>query len=157
MSKNSGLFVDADCGEPLVPPKKIVDGELDITPMIDVTFLLLIFFMVSSTMKKEADVDVPIAKYGVGVETERATPVVIQMEEGAAGSTPVIKMDVGRGGEERIDAEAVRRRVAELMRSNKRQFLIKAERHVPHGTVQEVARAIMENEGAKFYIGVHEK
>jgi hypothetical protein len=31
--------------------RKKVDDEIDITPMIDCVFLLLIFFMVTSTMK----------------------------------------------------------------------------------------------------------
>ena len=31
--------------------KKKDEADLDITPMIDVTFLLLIFFMVTSTMQ----------------------------------------------------------------------------------------------------------
>ncbi len=38
--------------------------DLDITPMIDVTFLLLIFFMVASTMQATAENDIPPAKHG---------------------------------------------------------------------------------------------
>ena len=39
------------------------DDELDITPMIDITFLLLIFFMVSTTFERQAllKVDLPEA------------------------------------------------------------------------------------------------
>mgnify|MGYP003325625382 CR=1 FL=1 len=43
---------DSDDRSPLhLPRKKLEDAEMDITPMIDVTFLLLIFFMVTSTMQ----------------------------------------------------------------------------------------------------------
>ena len=40
------------------------DGELDITAMIDVTFLLLAFFVVVSKMDPQAAVDLPRASYG---------------------------------------------------------------------------------------------
>ena len=48
--------------------KRGEEAELDITPMIDVTFLLLIFFMVTSTMQGKPDLDVPPVKHGVGVD-----------------------------------------------------------------------------------------
>lgn len=156
MTRRGGLFPD-DADVPLTPPRKVVDGELDITPMIDVTFLLLIFFMVGSTIQTEPDIDVPIAKYGVGVDTQRASLIIIKLEKTAAGETPVILMELEHGQKTRTDLDGVRRRAAELVRANRRQFIVKAERQVPNGAVQEVARALTEIEGARFYIGVHEK
>ena len=50
-----GLFSDA--GGSFGGKRKPIEGELDITPMIDVTFLLLIFFMVSSTMQGKPDLE----------------------------------------------------------------------------------------------------
>lgn len=44
--------------------KKKFDGEFDITPMIDVVFLLLIFFMVSARMAPSANAKLPKAKHG---------------------------------------------------------------------------------------------
>ena len=43
------------------------DGELDITPMIDITFLLLAFFVVASKMDPQAAIELPKASYGVSV------------------------------------------------------------------------------------------
>ena len=40
------------------------DDELEMTPMIDMTFLLLIFFMVTSTISPYADLQLPEAKSG---------------------------------------------------------------------------------------------
>ena len=44
--------------------KKPEEADLDITPMIDVTFLLLIFFMVTSTMQATPDKDLASAHEG---------------------------------------------------------------------------------------------
>ncbi len=55
-----------DLDEPIVLEKKtITDGELDITPMIDIVFLLLIFFVVCSKMTAEKSPRVPAAKHGM--------------------------------------------------------------------------------------------
>jgi biopolymer transport protein ExbD len=157
MSHARGLFAAGEDEAPLVAPRKIADGELDITPMIDVTFLLLIFFMVGSTMQTAPDVDLPVANYGVGVDTLRATTITVLLEKTAAGETPVIEMEQAGGNTIRTDLDGVRRRVAELVSANRRRFIIKAERHVPHGTIQELTRTITEVEGARFFIGVHER
>ncbi len=58
--------------------------DLDITPMIDVVFLLLIFFMVTSTMQSKRDLDVPPAKHGVGVDSAAATILTIKRPEDPA-------------------------------------------------------------------------
>ncbi|MGI9456917.1 MAG: ExbD/TolR family protein [Aeoliella sp.] len=41
------------------PPKKRTDDELDMTPMVDVTFLLLIFFMVTAAFAMQKALKVP--------------------------------------------------------------------------------------------------
>ena len=50
--------------------KKKDEADLDITPMIDVVFLLLIFFMVTSTMQGTPDKDVPPSTSGDNAVTE---------------------------------------------------------------------------------------
>jgi biopolymer transport protein ExbD len=47
--------------------RSLEEAEMDITPMIDCTFLLLIFFLVTSKMKPELAVDLPKAKHGAVV------------------------------------------------------------------------------------------
>ena len=43
------------------------DVEMDITPMIDITFLLLIFFLVCSTADQETTIEMAKARHGKGV------------------------------------------------------------------------------------------
>lgn len=136
---------------PLVARKKLPDGELDITPMIDVTFLLLIFFMVASNMQGGKRLDLPAARHGVGVESRGATQIEIVLEQGAA--RPKIRLDDGNFS----DVAGVKRQVEQRLRDGRRQVIIKAERRVPHGFVQEVTRAVNEVEGVQFFIGVDDK
>jgi biopolymer transport protein ExbD len=46
----------------LRPDKPIVDGEMDMTPMVDVVFNLLIFFMVTASFSLEKAMAVPTPK-----------------------------------------------------------------------------------------------
>lgn len=40
-------------------PRRIIDDEMDLTPMVDVTFLLLIFFMVTAAFAIQKAINVP--------------------------------------------------------------------------------------------------
>ncbi len=57
-------FVEAGEEHPLVFRRPLEDAEMDITPMIDITFLLLIFFLVASRLDEDAPVELPTARYG---------------------------------------------------------------------------------------------
>ena len=49
-------------GDEDFPRKKLDEGELDMTPMIDVTFLLLIFFMVTASFSVQKTIQRPAAR-----------------------------------------------------------------------------------------------
>jgi biopolymer transport protein ExbD len=51
--------LDDDDDDALPPRKKRDDGELDMTPMVDVTFLLLIFFMVTASFSLQKSIQMP--------------------------------------------------------------------------------------------------
>ena len=53
------------------------DAEMDMTPMIDVTFQLLIFFMLSHTWANLAAMEVPEAVHGRGVNMEGQQVILI--------------------------------------------------------------------------------
>ncbi len=135
------------------PRKNLVDSEVDITPMIDCVFLLLIFFMVSSTMKGTPDLDLPTAHYGTGVPAGNATIVTIRRTE--AGGPPAILLGDGRGPE--TDLAGLKSYVEESLQKTKRHVIIKAERDIPHGFVQEVTKVVNDVEGTIFNIGVQDK
>lgn len=146
-----GLFSDA---ESFGGGRKMADGEMDITPMIDVTFLLLIFFMVASTMQGTPDVDVPPAQHSLGVDSAGATIITILAPK-SSGESPRIVLGDGEGIE--ADMADVRRHVEESLRDGKKRIVLKAEGDVSHGLVDEVAQTIKAVEGAELYMGVGDK
>lgn len=55
----AAFSLDDDDDDALPPRKKRDDGELDMTPMVDVTFLLLIFFMVTASFSLQKSIQMP--------------------------------------------------------------------------------------------------
>ncbi|MFG0333249.1 MAG: ExbD/TolR family protein [Maioricimonas sp. JB049] len=131
-----------------------VDDDLDITPMIDVTFLLLILFMVTSTMKSPSALHVPPARHGAGVEIRDSTVISIFHTE---GQPEIYRAD----GERKNGPVAVGDVVAYVqagVAEQKTNVIIKADRDIPSGIVEEVARAAAEVEGVRgFFVGVEDK
>ena len=134
-----------------VQRRGIPEADLDITPMIDVTFLLLIFFMVSSTMQSEKDVDVPVADHGVGVETRSSGIITVY----ASDPEPVIEIEsVGMN----LTLDDVETQVEEWVTDNEDiEVIIKAERDVPSGFVSRVLKAVTKTESVNFSIGVQDR
>lgn len=154
MSPRRSLFGDTD-GEWGRRNRGGVDGDLDITPMIDVTFLLLIFFMVSSTMQGSPDLDVPVAEHGVGVQTDGAVVITVRAPGTLDPTQPTIILGDGAGPRGTVDD--VLGYVEEHQQQGKWQVIIKADREVPHGFVQQVGQALAGIDGIKFYLGVQDR
>ncbi|MEZ6044769.1 MAG: biopolymer transporter ExbD [Planctomycetaceae bacterium] len=142
----------------LTKKKKKEEADLDITPMIDVTFLLLIFFMVTSTMQESSNIHPPGARHGEG--TNKEDSVIISI---AAPSTPTEDPEIKLGDKPnspiialgQVEAE-VRAGVAALGLQEP-NVIVKADRDVPHGFVQQVLREINRLENVRFHIGVEDK
>ena len=127
--------------------------EIDLTSLIDVVFLLLIFFMVSSTMTGQADVKVPAAKNQKGIDPRQSVVITIRQPRTLGGGTTIIIGD-GIGPEGSLDD--VRSVVEKGIKQGLTQVIIKAERRVPHIDVLEVAKVVGSIEGGRLYIGVQE-
>ena len=128
-----------------------IDEELDITPMIDVTFLMLIFFMVASTMQGTPDLPIPPAKAGAGVDQGSSAVVTVLSE----GGEPRILLGDGPKAPQG-DLAAVSAYVAQAVAENRKYVILKADRDLTAGTVEEVAKAAnVEGVEAMFY-GVQE-
>lgn len=147
------LFKDAG-GPTRVPDSS--EGS-DITPMIDMTFLLLIFFMVTSTMQVEAKLQMPPAGHGQGVPLDEA----VVMSVLKTGDEPQIVQGAEPDGPTMPLADVGAYVASELSSGGKHTIIIKADRDIPSGFVEEVARAA--NEAApedlelQFFVGVQDK
>ncbi len=153
--------MDDDDDDYVMPKKMAEEDEMDITPMIDVTFLLLIFFVVCSTMDPVKIGEIPDATNGLPVSAKESAVIFVK----AAGAD---KVTVVRGdGREFSRDEAVQEsEIIEYVTSemekdigvNKNQVMIMGDASVK---VMEVTR-IQKIIGDAFedidstYIGVKE-
>ena len=61
--------------------KKREDADLDITPMIDITFLLLAFFVMVSKLDPQLPIDMPQAQFGTSVPEKNCVVLVVAKGE----------------------------------------------------------------------------
>jgi biopolymer transport protein TolR len=141
----SGDSAEQDWG---TKERKPLEADIDVTPLVDCVFLLLAFFMMTSPMKGNPDRNLPTAMHGVGINPNGATTIRIAEAEPA----PRIFLD---NRESSVDD--VRPFVEDGMRKGHSIVVIKADRKIPCGLVQKVAKAITSVEGVRFCIGVLDK
>lgn len=141
------------------------DGELDVTPMIDIVFLLLAFFVVASKMDPQAAIELPKASYGVAIPEKAAVTLLVTLEEGSD------KFTIFKGKSEKdpvlaTDPEEIEEEIAQFVQDQlganpeKTSVLIKAAGEVKTGTVEMVRRGVAGSEMAgerKVYVGVKEE
>lgn len=129
---------------------------MDITPMIDITFLLLIFFLVASIPDPTKAVNLPPAQYGAAVNPK--TSVIITVAQRQRPGAAFVYLGDGKSGTPLPDDPAtqdalITRFVRESYRST---VLIKAERGVKHREVSRVAAAAGRAERIQLHLAVLE-
>ena len=104
------------------------EAGIDISPLIDMVFILLIFFMVSTTFVKDMDVD---------IERPKASTATIS-------STKAIRIYIARDGSTYLDGQPIRvwmiqSRVKERLQSGTSEsVLVVTDEGVPSGKLIEV-------------------
>jgi biopolymer transport protein ExbD len=126
------------------------EDEPDFTAMIDMTFILLAFFIVTSTMEVGSSLVLPPARSGEGL-AETASVISIYYD----GETPLVYITDSSGEAVQASMSEVTSFVAEGVSQQRTRVLIKADRETPSGFVEEVARAAGRAEGVQgFFVAV---
>jgi biopolymer transport protein ExbD len=111
------------------------EAEIDLTPMLDVVFIMLIFFIVVASFLKEAGIEVNRPDSNQNPPESDATSIVVTI----TGDDQIWMEN------RRIDIRAVRANVARLLASDPEQpFTIKTEPGATAGTLLEVGDAARE-------------
>lgn len=108
--------------------KKAAEAAIDMTPMIDMVFILLIFFMVSTTFVKDMQID--IERPGAATQT--------------VSSTKAVRLYIDKAGEVYMDGAPVRvwviasRLRDQLQGQAQKSVLVVTDEGVPAGRLVEV-------------------
>jgi len=78
----------------LLRRKNRISSDMDITPMIDVTFLLLIFFIICTALDQSGTVQLPPAYFGTAVNERNSTVFTID----GSGMDSVVYLGVNTAG-----------------------------------------------------------
>ena len=103
--------------------------SLDLTPLIDVVFLLLIFFMVSTVFvdfKRRMDISLPSSKSSA--PSEVLGPVMVEL---------TIDRQVFLNGE-KINLKEFESALSRISPSKKKSAIIRADKNLPYGNVIKV-------------------
>ena len=141
-------FAEPPRPEAMKARRELEDTEMDITPMIDITFLLLIFFIVASKMDEAANIPLPPAKTGVPIVVEEC--VIITVGPGDTADTAKVYAGDGDAPENLLDSSdisalemALQEYVEEAVSSDPRKttVLIKGAKGVKHKHISTTAKA----------------
>ena len=123
--------------------KRDRDLKIEISPLIDVVFLLLIFFMVTTTFVDQLGLDLKLPESASSYEGKKETNV-IWVDKGGK---------IFLGGEE-VPLERLEERLREsLAESERKEVVIKADERGAYGTVFRVIE-IAQKSGAKSLTAV---
>ena len=129
-------------------------AEMDITPMIDVVFLLLIFFIVCSTMGRTTLVQLPKAKLGVAVNPQTATVLTLAGFENDAVVYLGDETNRPLPADRNVQREEIVQAVELGLRQGKTNVVIKADRKLFHGEVHRIETAVASVSGVTLHIVV---
>ncbi len=128
--------------------KRREDPRIELTPMVDVVFLLLIFFMISTTFVQTPGIDVKLPESSSqSIERE---PKDVKVYLSTAGAIYI--------NDERLDWEAAEERLTAYgEKAKETTFLLLADRQTRHGDVVRLMDLARAAGFGKLAIGTEEK
>jgi biopolymer transport protein ExbD len=122
--------------------KKDFDGEFDITPMIDVVLLLLIFFMVSARMAPQNAAKLPKAKFGEFAALHDSVVLVVKKGSGEVAMVSTLNGKQFSSDEDQQSAEIAEYVEMGLQDPTKKVVLIQGEPNVLTSQMIRVQTAV---------------
>lgn len=113
-------------------PKPPEEPDVNITPLIDVVFLMLIFFMVSTTFQRESAVKIDLPK--ASAQEEELKEEVVEVTVNASGEYFVNRARVLNRDPRTLKAAIIKHAGS----NNERPFIIRADAKAPHQAVVTV-------------------
>ncbi len=150
---------DFALGKPLVARRPFEEeARFDITAMVDLVFMMNIFFLVTWVGAALAEIDLPAARHCVAADPE--TSVIVTVMGGDSRGLEVFVGDA-RSGPPLVNLSEIEQKVQAAAQAGAREgkdtVLIKAEKSVRLRDVARIAASAMAVEGLKLRLAVMEK
>jgi biopolymer transport protein ExbD len=104
---------------------------LDMSPMMDIVFLLLIFFLVTSTFLPDSGMDLELPESTTATASEMAPTMISVAEDGA------VQLDG-----ESVTVEELQQRVAALPEADRQKITVRADARVDYGIIVRIIDAL---------------
>ena len=155
-SASSSPFED----NPLVKRRPMHDeAKFDITAMIDLVFMMNIFFLVTTVTAALAEIDLPTARHCA--PADRDSSVIFTILAGPDRGPGQMTIDEGLEVLSLADIETIERRIREAVetgvRANRNTVLIKAEKNVHLRDISRVGAVAVAVPGTELKLAVFEK
>ena len=136
MAGATGYGSDDDSGRMIV--------DINVTPLVDITLVLLIIFMVTASLIVNPAIKVDLPKAASGTEQVKTTLALTLTKDGA----------LYLNGERSSDDAVVKYITGELPRNPELQAIIAADRSVSHGDVVHVIDLVKRTGVHRFAINI---
>src|SRR5688572_24571894 len=153
------LLFDDSADAALFPrPRRDADADFDITAMIDLVFMMNIFFLVTFVTAALGEIPLPAANHAVPLDSEKAT--IITVLAGPDWKTVIVYLGDGKKGTPILEADDQATQIANLVERDAAQgkdaVLLKAEKGIRLREIKRIANAAS-REGMKLHIAIMEK
>ena len=128
--------------------KRRVGIKIDMTPFVDVAFLLLIFFMTTTSFKPPEPVQMVLPASHVEIPVPEISVIVLSV-----GKDGTIAFQEGLTS---IDASIVKQEdlrnliLTKRLKNPKLRMAIKADKDVPYGTMDKILKVLQETNTLRF-------
>jgi biopolymer transport protein ExbD len=135
------------------------ESRFDVTAMVDLVFMMNIFFMVTAISRAMSEVDLPPARHAIAIDAE--TAVIMTLCATEANQTAWLYLGDGRVDKPltvaKSQEDAVRPYVEAGVKDGRTAIVIKAERKVRYRDVERIASAVSAVPGIQLNLAVWEK
>jgi biopolymer transport protein ExbD len=140
------------------------DAHFDVTPMVDLVFMMNIYFIVVWVTTAMAEIDLPTARHCVAVDADATYVITLKMPDGqnVKGKPPLVYLGEVSPGSELSNNELEQQITDAVLAAvtadtKKTTVLIKAEKDVRFKDVSKIAYAVTKVSGVKLNMAVIEK
>ena len=158
MTAMSDLTLTSNYADLFPQAQRHIDPEFDITAMVDLVFMMNIFFLVTFVTAALGEINLPAANHAVALDSEKAT--VITVLAGPDWKTVFVYLGDGKKGTPIAEADDQATQIANLVEREAAQgkdaVLIKAEKGIRLREIKRIANAAS-REGMKLHIAIMEK